>query len=323
MKKFYKKPPISYLVFFASILIRQSISAATIMGFALDAKTKEPLIGAVVFIKENKASASAGLDGSYVFRGIDAGNYTLVCQYIGYNTNEIAITVSKDDENLKADFDLVPTISELTEVQVTGVMDSESDVHARKTEQNADQVMNVLSAKTMQLLPDITIANVLQRISGVTVERSNTGDGRYAIIRGMDQRYNYTLVNGIKIPSPDNKYRFVPMDMFPSELIERLELIKALTPNMEGDATGGVMNMVTKNAPEKFYVNANVGSGYSQLLADKGYNNFDSKTVNPKSLSQIHGAEYVATPSDFNYKNFEYTTTKGVPLNSIIGLTIA
>jgi hypothetical protein len=52
------------------------------------------------------------------------------------------------------------------------------------------------------------------------------------------KRYNYTLVNGIKIPSPDNKYRYVPLDIFPSELLGRLEVSKSLTPDKEGDAVG-------------------------------------------------------------------------------------
>ncbi|MBO9201919.1 TonB-dependent receptor plug domain-containing protein [Niastella sp. MAH-29] len=60
----------------------------------------------------------------------------------------------------------------------------------------------------------------MQRISGVSIERSNTGDGQHAIIRGMDKRYNTTLVNGIKIPSPDNRNRYVPLDIFPAELLD-------------------------------------------------------------------------------------------------------
>ncbi|MFX6759315.1 TonB-dependent receptor plug domain-containing protein, partial [Acinetobacter baumannii] len=74
----------------------------------------------------------------------------------------------------------------------------------RLLEKNASQVLNIVSAKNIQLLPDITVANVLQRVSGVTIERSGSGEARYPIIRGMDKRYINTLINGIKIPSPDN-----------------------------------------------------------------------------------------------------------------------
>ncbi|MGG2309856.1 TonB-dependent receptor plug domain-containing protein, partial [Salmonella enterica] len=90
----------------------------------------------------------------------------------------------------------------------------------------ADPIINVLSAKTIQLLPDITVANALQRVSGVTIEKGSTGEGRYPIIRGMEKRYINTLINGIKIPSPDNKNRFIPLDLFPSDLLERLEVSK-------------------------------------------------------------------------------------------------
>ncbi|MFX6702162.1 TonB-dependent receptor plug domain-containing protein, partial [Acinetobacter baumannii] len=83
----------------------------------------------------------------------------------------------------------------------------------------------------------------------------------------MAPRYNNTLVNGIKIPSPDDKYRFVPMDVFPSDMLERLEVIKALTPNMEGDAIGGTMNLVMKSSPDHFLFTGNVSGGYSTIFS--------------------------------------------------------
>jgi outer membrane receptor for ferrienterochelin and colicin len=74
----------------------------------------------------------------------------------------------------------------------------------------------------------------------------------------MDKRYNYTLVNGVKIPSPDNKHRYVPLNLFPSELLDRVEVSKSLTADMEGDATGGVINMLMKDAPANVTLQANV-----------------------------------------------------------------
>lgn len=76
------------------------------------------------------------------------------------------------------------------------------------------------------------------------MERESSGEGQYAVLRGMDKRYNYTLVNGVKIPSPENKDRYIALDIFPSEMLDRLEVTKSLTPDMEGDATGGVVNLI-------------------------------------------------------------------------------
>ena len=95
------------------------------------------------------------------------------------------------------------------------------------------------------------------------MDEGSAGEGKYAVLRGMDKRYNYSLVNGVKIASPDNKERYVPLDLFPSELMDRLEVTKSLTPDMEGDATGGVINMVMKDAPSSLQVKADAAIGYN------------------------------------------------------------
>src|SRR5262249_13529831 len=153
---------------------------------------------------------------------------------------------------------------ELSTVTVSNVKGS--DGNTRNLEKHSTQLVNVVSARSMQLLPDITVANVLQRVSGVTIERNNSGEGRYPIIRGMEKRYINTLVNGIKIPSPDDKNRFIPLDLFPSELLERLEVSKSLTPSMEGDAIGGTINLVMKDAPSSAIFQVNASAGYSNIF---------------------------------------------------------
>lgn len=184
-------------------------------------------------------------------------------------------------------------------------------------ERLAPNVMNIISAKSIELSPDITVANVLQRISGVTVERSSSGDGQYAILRGMDKRYNYTLVNGIKIPSPDNKNRFVPLDIFPAEMLDRLEVTKSLTPEMEGDAIGGAVNMVMKDAPARFSLNFNMATGYNSLFFDRDFQSYDTKSIAQQSPYEKYGAAYPARFKDFT------TAVVGVkqsrPLPNLLG----
>jgi len=137
----------------------------------------------------------------------------------------------------------------------------------------------------------------------------------------MDQRYNNTLVNGIKIPSPDDKYRFVPMNIFPSEMLDRLEVIKALTPDMEGDAIGGTMNLVMKSAPDRFLLSANASGGYSTLFSSNSFTSFNHSGINKRSPAEIHGNSYVATPADFPLGNLDFSN-KSHPVNSTMGLTI-
>ena len=300
-------------------LLLSNFSKSQIHGNVIDSISQEPIIGALITVKELNLNHLVGLDGSFNFKKIPNGTYTLFCHHIDYHHTQKQIIVKDSVLNLTVLMRLKE--NHLSEITIQANHDKESEKYAVNREKNSENILNVLSAKTIQLLPDITTASVLQRVSGVTLEKTSTGDARYAVIRGMDQRYNYTLVNGIKIPSPDNKYRYVPMDMFPADLLERLEVIKALTPSMEGDAIGGVMNLIMKNAPDKFTINGNLATGLSTLFTQRAYSNFDRGTVNFQSPSDINGPNYTATPADFTYKNFDYSTKK-LPLNSILGLSI-
>lgn len=314
----YRKPIL------CSIAIGLSISAFaqdknhSIKGEISDAQTKEVLVGATLYLNNNNKT-STQLDGSFIFRNLPAGSYTLRYNSIGYAPKDTIITINS---NTILSLQLNNNSSVLSEVEVTRSVNKESDSYARKLEKIAPGVINTVSANAIMQSPDMTIANVLQRMSGVSLERSSSGEGRHAIIRGMDQRYNYTLVNGIKIPSPDNKNRYVPLDIFPSDLVERIEVHKTLTPDMEGDAVGGVVNLVMKNAPANgLYLKASASAGLSQNLLDNGYNRFPVTAINKKSPYQLHGPDYNATADDFTRENYNYSH-QSAPVNSFATFAI-
>lgn len=312
--------------FFIFVLLSFCVSsfAQTLRGKVFDLKTGEPLTGASVSVEKGsfKQFTAVNLDGSYIFRNLKPGSYQVQVRFIGYKTTagkEVEISGNAVSTlNIKME----NASTSLVEVMVKGSTSKETDRSARGIEKNASSIENVLSANTIQLLPDVTVANALQRVSGVTVQRSASGEGRYAIIRGMDQRYNSTLVNGIKIPSPDPAFRFVPMDVFPSEMLERLEVIKALTPSMEGDAIGGVMNLVMKSAPDRFVVSANVSGGFSTLFSNGRLFNAFHASPNNSSPAVVNGNSYAATYNNFNNNALTSNHSLNNPLSSTAGLTI-
>ncbi len=295
----------------------------SIKGKVTDAKTGEPLVGATVLIEHTHYAAIVNLDGSFVFKNLPAGTYELKVQSLGYEASQgKEVVVEAAHPVLNVSFKMETETKELSTVSVVGRMNGETDNGVRKMEKNADLLENVLSAKTIQLSPDVTVANALQRISGVTIQRSSSGEGRYAIIRGMDERYNTTLVNGVKIPSPDAKYRYIPMDLFPSDMLERLEVIKSLTPSMEGDAVGGTMNLVMKSAPANFLLTAHAGTGLSTLFSSsRPFATYQHGAVNPSSPAELFGNNYSATQNDFSRANLNFTN-RNQPFNSVAGLTI-
>jgi outer membrane receptor protein involved in Fe transport len=290
-----------------------------IKGVVTDFKTGEPMTGATVMIKETSKVQYVQLDGKFSFKNIKPGSYSLEITFTNYKTIEKPVSVIANKVST-LQVQLEPEAVELSDVVVMA-NGSTSDRNVRNLEKNSNQLVNIVSSHNIELLPDITVANVMQRVSGVTIEKNTSGEARFPIIRGMEKRYINTLVNGIKIPSPDNKNRFIPLDLFPSELLERLEVSKSLTPSMEGDAIGGTINLVMKDAPATKLMQANVATGYNNIFADQPFLQFDKGSINKKSPAEINGPTYQATPSDFPVKQLNYTNHNG-PVNTILGLTL-
>ena len=309
---------------------------ATIKGHVIDADTHEPVPGTTVNIDNiNKYSIADGF-GNFIISDLAIGTYELKTKGLGYeNSVSKPITISKSNDIIEFDFYLQASSTAIDEVLITSNQNKATEQSARNTEQVAPNIMNVISAKTIELSPDLNVANVVQRLSGITLDKSTTGIGQYAILRGMDKRYSYTLVNGIKIPSTNDVHRYVPLDIFPSDLVDRIEVTKALTPDMEGDAIGGVINLIMKNAPDRFMLNANVSVGFNQFWYDKstysyGYNSswgdhtcetFNTSPINLKSPYEIHSPTYVAHLPDFPTANLTPSIVTN-PYNIDAGLAI-
>ena len=298
-------------------------TAHTLDGIVKDNRTGEPLIGSVVEVKElPSVKTTTGLDGSFTLHELpDKGRYTLVVRYISYKTREIPVDVSdKGIVTITLDEDL----RELGEVVIKGHKEYHSDRSAIDMEKTAGNVLNVMSQQSIQLSPDVNVASVLQRVSGVTMERDASGEASYAILRGMDKRYNYTLVNGVKIPSPDDKNRYIPLNIFPSDLMDRLVVSKSLTADMEGDAAGGVVDMVMKDAPSHFQIQANAAVGTSDYFwkDSRDYLTSNRSDYTHKSPYEVNGPDYKATTSDFASGPTQISRHSMPPPNFVGGLSI-
>ena len=255
--------------------------------------------------------AMSGLDGSFILKTESGQAKTLKCSILGYKDTEIVYDGGSGPLLISLDKDSIFLEGAVVSAENHG----RTEASARGLEKAAMNVVNILSSRAIELSPDMTVANVIQRMSGVTVERNSSGEGRYAILRGMDKRYNYTLVNGVTIPSPDNKNRFVPLDIFPSEMLDRLEVTKSLTADMEGDGIGGAVNLVMKDAPERMEVNANVATGYSALFFDRDFESFNHRAGQRMSPYERLGRpeDYAVTMDDFTTENLRLTSSRPRP----------
>jgi TonB-dependent receptor len=310
-----------FLLLIILVVFSTLANAQTIKGSVTDAKSGDVLIGATVHIQKDnfQLNTTVKLDGSYIFKNVPPGIYKLRVSFVGYyNTKDYSVEATQGEAILN--IAMAPNSTALTEVVVTEHAGKESEGSARNDERNSNNTLNAVSAQAIAISPDVLVSNVIQRVSGISIDRNNTGDAEHVIIRGMDKQYNTTLINGIKIPSPDNKNRYVPLNIFPAELVDRIEVYKTLTPDMEADASGGVVNLVMKSAPTGLKVEGNFGTGYSQLFWDRNYYSFNSSTVNSRAPGEINpGAP--ASVSDFPYQNL-LTKAGSAPPNATGSLTI-
>src|SRR6516162_5140251 len=247
------------ITFSSQILIAQT---ATIHGKVESIASGELLSGSSIGIFKTSIKTIADNSGNYLISGIPPGEYDLEIEHLGFAvvTKHVVLHAG---ENLKLNVKMQQKAQELKIVNVYGKLSEEEAAGAIQREKRANNIINVISAQSMERSPDINAANVLQRMSGLTIDRSGGGDQSYPIIRGLDPRYNNTLINGVKITSPDDKSRYVPLNVVPSDLLGSIEVHKSLLPEMEGDAIGGSVNMVMKDAPEKKIFKVLGSLGYS------------------------------------------------------------
>lgn len=214
--------------------------------------------GANVYIESLVKGAISNFDGKFTLVGIPEGSYTLKVTYMGYSDVEQEVQVSAG-ETTPVSIVLVSSNMELDEVQVSAYGLS-GQSKALNTQRNNMNITNVVSTDQIGKFPDANIGDAVKRIPGITMQ-VDQGEARNIIVRGLSPQLNSVTLNGSRVPSAESDNRNVQMDLIPSDMIQTIEVNKAVTPDMDADALGGSVNLVTRTAPQGFRVSATAGSG--------------------------------------------------------------
>lgn len=300
---------LSVFILFASFVSAQN---ATIKGRVSDAKSHEPLPGAYIYLDGTNKGATTDAFGNFEIGKLTVGNYRIKVKYIGFGEFEKEVNVT-DNQNFILNVALAETQETLKAVSIFGKLNESNESSSRKSEKNAGNITNVLSARAMERSPDLNAATAISRVSAVTLQRNSGSDEAYAIIRGMEPRYNNTLINGAKVTSPDPVSRFVSLSIIPSDLLDRIEVSKSLTPEMEADAIGGTVNLIFKDAPDHEYFKADGSIGYSAIFFNRKYDAFSQNAVQSKSPTERYGSAYAAPPGYFSRSNLDFTKKNAPP----------
>ena len=240
--------------------------AGDVKGKVTGSSSGDFLPGANVMLDGTNYGTSSDRFGNYEIGGVPEGDYTLKVTYVGYADFSDSVTVGSDDVmvNVSLDVDYVS----MEGVNVTGL--SQGQAKALSQQKSAGNIKNVVSRDQMEKFPDQNVADVLQRLPGVALE-SDHGEGRYVQIRGAEASLNTTTINGVKVPSPED-VRKISLDIIPSYSLGSVEVTKAITPDMDADAIGGHVNLITKNAfdYDGQFMEAKIAGGHRPLYGKSG-----------------------------------------------------
>lgn len=327
---------ITILIF--SFFITFSAIAAQLEGKVIDEKTGEAIIGATVVIKGTTIGATTDIDGHFSLT-TTVGMHSLVVKYIGYQAKDIADVIVKETKNTA----IIITLSEskstqIEEFVVRAALKKENINALYSLQKNAVSISDGISADIIKKAPDKNIGEVLKRVSGTTIQ-----DNKFVIIRGLSDRYNVALIDGAILPSTEPNRRAFSFDIIPAAMIDNIIITKAGTPDLPGDFAGGVINILTKETPEKNHNTLSLGLTYNTVSTgqifksgyrtntdflgfDNGARQLPSSIPNSTSIQagQVSSKQGITALNSLNnnYAIKEHAALPGVNFQGSLGKTI-
>lgn len=240
-----------------------------VQGRVLDSEGGRPLEGARVRLSRSGLYGITDQQGRYVIPRVPAGRDTISVAYIGREPQARVVNVAAGDRPTSVDFSLGMAAIMLEELTSVGIR-ARTQAEALTRQQNASNISNIVASDQMGRFPDASAPEAVQRLPGIAVQRDQ-GEGRYIQIRGGSASNTQVSFNGIQVPSPEGEQRQIALDAVPVDVLESIEVSKAITPDMDADAIGGAVNLVTRQAPEVPTLSAELSGGYGTIRGEPAY----------------------------------------------------
>ena len=239
-------------------------AAQVLTGKVTDTTGTAALEGAIVSVEGTNRSASTNRAGEYRIANLPAGDYTITVSYVG--AADVSSTVTVPESGTSLDFTLGGDVRYLDNVLVVGYAAAQAG--AINQQRAADSIISVIDSDGLGYFPDTTVADSLQRVPGVSV-LNDQGEGRYVSIRGIGPDLIAASINGVRTPSPEDR-RGVLLDGVPSDLLDGIEVQKSLTPDVDADSLGGIINLKTQSAFDRDgqFFRAKIEGQYNEITEE-------------------------------------------------------
>ncbi len=250
-----------------SLFITQFIfsQSGIIKGSTVEEATGKTIPGISIKIQNTKYLTISDADGNFIFRNIPVGKYDLEFTSLSFDGKIISEVEVIANETTALNVSLAEKNTKLEEVQIKVTKNKAESIKSLLTMQkNSIRVSDGISAETIKRTPDKTTSDVLKRISGASIQ-----DNRFVIIRGLNDRYNTSYLNGAPLPSSEPDRKAFSFDIFPANMIDNLVIYKTASPDLPGEFAGGVIEINTKAVPDKNFQSISIGTGYNTITTGK------------------------------------------------------
>lgn len=260
------------LLFIICFIAAASVQAqkAKLTGKVTNAKN-EVLVGVTVTLKSDKNQVSkTDIEGRYNFNLDLNKTFTLDLSYVGYKTKTVEVAPAKvANEEVTLDVLLEESGKKLTDVVVSATRSTNkgaTDNALIAFQKNTNTVASVISAESIKRSPDRNTAEILKRTPGASIQ-----EGKYIIVRGLADRYNQAMLNGILLTSTEADRKTFSFDLFPSQIIDNIIINKAFVPELPGEWAGGLIQVNTKDVPTKNFFNVQIGTSANTQVTGKDF----------------------------------------------------
>jgi TonB-dependent receptor len=229
----------------------------TLSGTITDGDFNDGLAFANIAVKGSDYGTATDFEGKYSIN-MAPGTYTVVFTFVGYSTKEVTDVIVKAGKVTVLNVTLSSAADALDDVVITVTRRKNSEEAVLEVQKNATVVLDGLSSESIKKAGSSSVASAVKAVPGVSVQ-----GGKFVYVRGLGDRYTKTLLNGMEVPGLDPDRNALQLDIFPTGVLENIQVKKSATADLTADFTGGIVDILTKDIPSSKEYAINVSLGYN------------------------------------------------------------
>jgi len=274
MKKFLLVTALLYI----GIVQGQEPAKGSIVGKLMDKEVQgESLPFANVIIKGTSTGTTSDINGLYSLVDLKPGNYSIAFSYIGYETLEVPNVVVAAGKITEVNTGLGSSAASLNEVLIKTVSRKDSEIALLLEQKGAIEIKESIGAQKLAKLGVSDVAAATTKISGVSSSEAS-GD---IFVRGLGDRYLYTTMNGLPIPSDDVERKNIDLELFPTRVIQNVSISKTYSAKSSADQASGNIDVTSRELSGLEELSIGIKAGVNTNAISNGVG--DNFKVSPNS----------------------------------------